>query len=296
MNAKKKALGRGLSALLDNTETENLEQEFGENAAGSIANIPIDQIEVNPHQPRHNFDEAALHDLAISVKQQGIIQPVTVRKIDKNKYQLIAGERRLKASELAGLKEIPAYIRLADEHAMLEMALVENIQRENLNAMEISLSYMQLIEDYQLTQEQLSERLGKNRSTITNYLRLLKLPAEIQIAIRDEVITMGHARALLGIDEIKKQLVVFHKIIEKNLSVRNVEDLVRKASEGKKESETKSSASMLPQNHQRAKDHLIQAFGVKVEVKRNKRGKGNIIIPFISDEEFDQIIEKLSIQ
>jgi ParB family transcriptional regulator, chromosome partitioning protein len=298
MNTKKRALGRGLSALLDNSENEKLEQDMGEiSIAGSVANILIDHIEVNPFQPRNHFDETALKDLSNSIKEQGIIQPVTVRRTDKGKYQLISGERRLKAAVMAGLRDIPAYIRIADDGAMLEMALVENIQRENLNAMEISLSYQQLIDDYNLTQEQLSERLGKNRSTITNYLRLLKLPAEIQVAIRQDKITMGHARALININDIKKQLSLYHKIIEKNLSVRNVEELVRKASESvKKDADPKTAAMvLLPPKYQRIKENITKAMGVNVDLKRNTNGKGNIIIPFVSDEELDSILHKLSL-
>lgn len=298
MNTKKRALGRGLSALLDNSENEKLEQDMGEiSIAGSVANILIDHIEANPFQPRNHFDETALKDLSNSIKEQGIIQPVTVRRTDKGKYQLISGERRLKAAVMAGLRDIPAYIRIADDGAMLEMALVENIQRENLNAMEISLSYQQLIDDYNLTQEQLSERLGKNRTTITNYLRLLKLPAEIQVAIRQDKITMGHARALININDIKKQLSLYYKIIEKNLSVRNVEELVRKASEGvKKDADQKTAAMvLLPPKYQRIKETITKVVGVNIDLKRNTNGKGNIIIPFVSDEELDSILHKLSL-
>ena len=298
MNTKKRALGRGLSALLENPENEKLEQDMGEiSIAGSVANILIDHIEVNPFQPRNHFDEIALKDLSNSIKEQGIIQPVTVRKTDKGKYQLISGERRLKAAVMAGLRDIPAYIRIANDGAMLEMALVENIQRENLNAMEISLSYQQLIDDYNLTQEQLSERLGKNRTTITNYLRLLKLPAEIQVAIRQDKITMGHARALININNVKKQLSLYRKIIEKNLSVRNVEDLVRKAAEGmKKDADPKTAAMvLLPPKYQRIKENFTKTVGVNVDLKRNTNGKGNIIIPFASDEELDSILHKLSL-
>jgi ParB family transcriptional regulator, chromosome partitioning protein len=298
MKEKKRALGRGLSALLENPENEKLEQDMGEiSIAGSVANILIDHIEVNPFQPRNHFDEIALKDLSNSIKEQGIIQPVTVRKTDKGKYQLISGERRLKAAVMAGLRDIPAYIRIANDGAMLEMALVENIQRENLNAMEISLSYQQLIDDYNLTQEQLSERLGKNRTTITNYLRLLKLPAEIQVAIRQDKITMGHARALININDVKKQLSLYRKIIEKNLSVRNVEDLVRKVAEGvKKDADPKTAAMvLLPPKYQRIKENFTKAVGVNVDLKRNTNGKGNIIIPFVSDEELDSILHKLSL-
>lgn len=298
MNTKKRALGRGLSALLDNSENEMLEQDMGEiSIAGSVANILIDHIEVNPFQPRNHFDETALMDLSNSIKEQGIIQPVTVRRTDKGKFQLISGERRLKAAVMAGLRDIPAYIRIADDGAMLEMALVENIQRENLNAMEISLSYQQLIDDYNLTQEQLSDRLGKNRTTITNYLRLLKLPAEIQIAIRQDKITMGHARALINIHDTKKQIHLYHKIIEKNLSVRNVEDLVRNVTESvKKDADTNTPAMvLLPPKYQRIKEDITKAVGINVELKRNKNGKGNIIIPFVSDEELDLILHNLSL-
>src|SRR5687768_3276743 len=239
--SKKKALGRGLSALLsDNSAEDKLEVDIQSPAssqqkgvvASGIAEIPIEEIEVNPFQPRTHFDQEALQELSESIKVHGIIQPITVRKLSANQYQLISGERRFQASKLAGLKTIPAYIRTADDQQMLEMALIENIQRENLNAIEVALSYQRLISECSLKQEALGERVGKNRATVNNYLRLLRLPPDIQIAIRDNQITMGHARAIVNIDNIDAQLAIFKKIIKEELSVRKVEELVRELSSG----------------------------------------------------------------
>lgn len=229
-SSKKPALGRGLSALLENASTDitTKTQVDGElRIVGSISSIPIEQIEANPFQPRTKFDVEAIEELAESIKQLGIIQPVTVRKLGYDKYQLISGERRFRASQLAGLKEIPAYIRIANDQAMLEMALVENVQRENLDAIEIAISMKRLISECNLTQENLSERIGKKRTTVTNFLRLLKLPAEIQMAIRKKAISMGHARALVNIDDEKQQLEICNAIIENGLSVRQAEDMSR---------------------------------------------------------------------
>ncbi|HEY0770086.1 MAG TPA: ParB/RepB/Spo0J family partition protein, partial [Sphingobacteriaceae bacterium] len=241
--SKKKALGRGLSALLsDNEADDKLEVDIpvslpaaateAKPAAG-IAEIPIGQIEVNPFQPRTHFDEDALLELAESIRVHGIIQPITVRRLAQNQYQLISGERRFQASKLAGLEQIPAYIRSADDQQMLEMALIENIQRENLNAIEIALSYQRLITECQLKQEELGERVGKNRATVTNYLRLLKLPPDIQIAVRDNKISMGHARAIINVENPEQQLYIFKKTVNDELSVRKVEELVREVA-GKK--------------------------------------------------------------
>jgi len=296
MNLKKKALGRGLSALLDSSETDLSEEGLGKvSVAGSVANIAIENIESNPNQPRKIFDEGALKELSLSILKQGIIQPVTVRK-QSGKYQLISGERRLKASIMAGLVEIPAYIRVVEDNEILEMALVENIQREDLNAIEISLTYQQLIEECKFTQEQLSDRVGKNRSTITNYLRLLKLPAEIQIGIRSEKITMGHARALITINDINTQLSIFHKIIEEGLSVRQVEEMSRKAAALGKTTVNIKPINTLPNKYQKIKDNIGKITGVNANLKRSANGRGQIIIPFVSDEELEKILDRLSIK
>ncbi|HQW23059.1 MAG TPA: ParB/RepB/Spo0J family partition protein, partial [Bacteroidia bacterium] len=224
MTIKKSALGKGLSALLESNDTDvtsNLSPAATGGVVGSIAQIPLEQIEPNPFQPRVDFDDTALGELAASIKEQGIIQPITVRKLGYDKYQIISGERRYKASKLGGLKTIPAYIRVANDQGMLEMAIVENIQRQDLNSLEVALSYKRLIDECGLTQEELSERLGKNRSTVTNFLRLLKLPPDIQASVRDGKISMGHARAILGVDDIDKQLYIYREILNKNLSVRD---------------------------------------------------------------------------
>ncbi len=246
MAAKKsrKALGRGLGALLQDSETSNKKEQNEElvPASGdkaSINEIPVEQIEVNPFQPRTHFDKEALEELAESIRIQGIIQPITVRKLSDDSYQLISGERRTQASKLAGLKAIPAYIRTADDQQMLEMALIENIQRENLNAIEIALSYQRLLTECDLKQEQLGDRVGKNRTTVNNYLRLLKLPPDIQLGLKEKKISMGHARAIINIDDIDKQLSVYKKTVADDLSVRKVEALVRDLVSGKSETKEK---------------------------------------------------------
>ena len=293
MNAKRQALGRGLSALLAIPESD--ERSTNDNTGtvvGAIASIFVDYIEANPFQPRSEFEEQALNELAASIKHQGIIQPITVRKIGHDKYQLISGERRLRASKLAGLEEIPAYIRFATDGQMLEMALVENIQRENLNAIEVALSYQALIDECKLTQEQMSEKVGKNRTTITNYLRLLKLPAEVQLDIRDDKISMGHARALITLDDTEQQLFITKQIVEKGLSVREVEKMVRIIN-NPEEKKIKKAKDALPENYKSIKDSLIHHFSTKIEIKRNNRGRGNIVIPFASDKDFERILNLL---
>src|SRR5688572_30135765 len=232
MSTKRNALGKGLSALLDNADTDITTKNEGSvlyPAVGNVSSVPIDQIETNPFQPRTDFDPQALQELAASIKEQGIIQPITVRKLGYDKYQIISGERRFRASKLAGLPAIPAYIRVANDQSMLEMALVENLQRNDLNAVEIGISFKRLIDECSLTQEELSDRIGMNRSTVTNYIRLLKLPPEIQLAVRDNTITMGHARAILGVSDFTRQLLLFKLTIEKKLSVREVEEQAREA-------------------------------------------------------------------
>ncbi len=296
MSAKKTALGRGLGALLQNVESPAEEikelKTMGSVAAG-IDFIPIDQIETNPFQPRKEFDEEALSELAESIKEQGIITPVTVRKVTNNRYQLIAGERRLRASKALNLKEIPAYIRVATDVQVLEMALVENIQRENLNAIEIALSYEALINDCNLTQEKLSQRVGKNRSTITNYLRLLKLPAEIQIALNNEKISMAHARAMINIEDPEKQLYMLHQTIEKDLSVRSVEALVKNLNNPKIVAKTEK--AKLPEHYVAFQNDFSQKIGSSVEIRRNKRGRGVISISFENEKDFERLSGLLNI-
>ncbi len=282
MTEKRSALGRGLGALI---EDANLKPE------ASINEIDISLIETNPFQPRSNFSEEALQELAASIKQIGIIQPITVRRLAENRYQLIAGERRLRASVIAGLTRIPAYVRTADDQSMLELALVENIQREDLDPVEVAISYQRLIDECNLTQESMSERVGKKRSTISNYLRLLKLPAEIQLGLRTAQLSMGHARALINIEDPAIQLVVYQKILDNNLSVRKIEELVRQIQtkaqpkpEGKKE----------PSGEQaQLQEQLKRYFEVGVEFKRNSNGRGKIILSFTSDDELEKILGKL---
>ncbi len=295
MNTKKKALGRGLSALLENSGVEDISPQFRKNGgsivAGAIANIPVDKIEPNPYQPRTHFDEESLKELAQSIKEHGIIQPITVRLMDDGKMQLISGERRLKASIAAGLELIPAYVRTASDHAALEMALVENIQRKDLNAIEISLSFQRLIDECDLTQEELSERVGKNRSTITNYLRLLKLPATIQMGIQEGKISMGHARAIINISNIDTQLAIFKDIIEQDLSVRQTEDIVRNIDEEPYSLKTeKIHAPTLPLKYQKIKEQAGKFLGLKVDIKRNDKGKGTLIVHFRSDSDLDYFL------
>ncbi|MFN2429067.1 MAG: ParB/RepB/Spo0J family partition protein [Cryomorphaceae bacterium] len=294
--SKKKGLGRGLSALLENVETDITTGNQSPSATrvlGSVALLPIEHIEANPFQPRSVFDEESMLELAASIKELGIIQPVTVRKMGYDRFQLISGERRFRASQIAGLTEIPAYIRVANDQAMLEMALVENIQRKNLDAIEVAISYQRLISECDLTQEALSERVGKKRATITNYLRLLKLPPEVQMAIRQDKITMGHARALLAFESEAKIQAVFEKILSENLSVRDVEGL-GKSQKSSKSTEAKS-RNILSFEHQKIKSELIDLFGTKVDIKRNPKGQGKIEIPFASDDDLQNIIDKLDL-
>jgi ParB family chromosome partitioning protein len=296
---KKKALGRGLNALLsDSNVDERLETDVPvthTTPAGGILEIPVEQIEVNPFQPRTHFDQEALNELAESINVHGIIQPITVRRLAHNQYQLISGERRLQASKLAGLKTIPAYVRLADDQQMLEMSLIENIQRENLNAIEIALSYQRLISECNLKQEELGDRVGKNRATVTNYLRLLKLPPDIQIAVRDNKISMGHARAIINVENPDTQLFIFNKILGDDLSVRKVEELVRELA-SRKETKREATAST-PSNREMAQlqSRLSSHFGTRVAVKSDGK-KGEIKIPFLSVEDLNRILDILKIQ
>ena len=286
---KRNALGKGLSALLEDASTDITSKNDETAVVGSVSNIPILQIETNPFQPRTDFEAQALLDLSNSIKEQGIIQPVTVRKMGYDKYQLISGERRFRACQMAGLNSIPAYVRVANDQAMLEMALVENIQRENLNAIEVALSYKRLIEECNLTQEEMSKRVAKDRSSITNYLRLLKLPAEIQAGIRDKKITMGHARALLSLDNEAKQIAAYKQILVDNLSVRQVEELTRNLSIYKKLINKNKSGKGVTETDAKLEEDLIKLFNAKVALQRGAKG-GKILIPFKSDEDLKRIL------
>ncbi len=297
MNAKKKALGRGLSALLENSGTNEISNYNNVSTiiAGSIANIPVDCIDSNPFQPRIHFDEEALRELASSIKEQGVIQPITVRQAENNRYQLISGERRLKASISIGLENIPAYVRTASDHSMLEMALVENIQRKDLNPIEVSLSFQRLIDECKLTQEELSDKVGKNRSTITNFLRLLKLPATIQIGLQENKISTGHARAIINVPSIDTQLAIYKDIIEQDLSVRQTEEIVRNIDNEPysfKKSTKATTTPSLPQKYLKVIEQLEKNVGLKTDIKRNNSGKGTIIFHFRSDNDLDYICSK----
>lgn len=294
MNAKKKGLGRGLSALLATQEpAEFLSPEAAEKKPTAVAAIPLSQIEPNPFQPRSEFSEEALNELAESIKVHGLIQPITVRKLSAGKYQLISGERRWRASKEAGLEEIPAYVRTADDQGMLEMALIENTHRENLNPIEVAINYQRLMEECNLTQEKLSERVGKERATVANYLRLLKLPDEIKLALRQQLLSMGHARALVNIADPKKQVQILDKVIEEGLSVRAVEELVRKtAKEGKDEAGV-SSVQAPGLDYTSEVEKLNDFFHTNVEIKDSKNGKGKIVISYNSKEDLDRILSLL---
>jgi ParB family chromosome partitioning protein len=286
--AKKNALGRGLGALIDTGE-EQRERPLV-HSPSAVSEIPVRNISVNPFQPRTTFDEEALNELVISVEEHGIIQPITVRRTADNKYQLITGERRLKAAEKAGLKRIPAYVREAGDENMLELALVENIQREDLDAIEVAISYQRLIEEFSLTQEGLGGRVGKKRATVANYLRLLNLPAEIQTAIREKKISMGHARALAGIEDKDYQLEVFSRILSQDLSVRSVESLAKKS---KVVREEKPVDEVTRSDYEDLREHLSHYFGTTVEFSRSNKGVGRIVIPFKSDEDLQRIVSIL---
>lgn len=291
--AKKQALGRGLGALIESQETTP-RPAAGTPAgkmAGGVAEVNIEEIDANPYQPRTIFDEEALNELADSIREIGIIQPITLREKKEGRYQLISGERRLRASKIAGLKKLPAYIRKADDQNMLEMALVENIQREDLDAIEVAISYQRLIDECSLTQELLSQRVGKKRATVTNYLRLLKLPADIQLGIKERKVSMGHARALVNIEDPKSQLEIYGKILDDELSVRKVEELVRNFNNPPAEkTETKSTAEPAQKDYESLKSDLSNYFNSKVDFKRSTNGTGKIVIPFKSDEDLERII------
>ena len=286
----RKSLGRGLDSILQSPETDITSKDIsGDFVAGAIAEIDIDQIETNPFQPRTEFDETALRELAQSIKEQGVIQPVTVRKLGYNKYQLISGERRLRASKMAGLSKIPAFIRVANDEQMLELALIENIHRENLNAIEVAISYQRLIDECNLTQEEVSEKVGKSRSAVANFLRLLKLPAEVQIAIRDGHITMGHARALININDKEEQLKLLQQIIMDEMNVRQTEELAEKAKNP--EAKERKQTNFIPEHFKSKIKKLSQTLNTKVKVKRDIKGHGSVVIDFKDEAEFDRIME-----
>ncbi|TFH48598.1 MAG: ParB/RepB/Spo0J family partition protein [Bacteroidia bacterium] len=283
---KKSALGRGLGALIDGVEKEVLDKKVEANLQ-----IDINAIDANPFQPRSRFDEQSLEELAVSIRQVGIVQPLTVRETGSGRFQLIAGERRLRAARMAGLTHVPAYIRTADDTDMLEMALVENIQREDLDAVEVAISYQRLIEECSLTQEQLSDRVGKQRSTVSNYLRLLRLPAEIQLGIRNKNLTMGHARTLVNIEDPQKQINVYYHIIEEDLSVRATEDLVRHIQSGTAKDPVKSDKrKKLTREFEELSDQLAKLFATEVQFRINEKGRGKIVIPFGNIDEMERII------
>lgn len=288
---KKQALGRGLSALLKDpaNDIQSIEDKNADKVVGNIVELDIDTIEINPFQPRSNFNEDTLQELATSIKELGIIQPITVRKLDFNKYQLISGERRLRASKLAERKTIPAYIRIADDNDSLMMALVENIQRHDLDPIEVAISYQRMIDEIGLTQEQMSEKVGKKRSTITNYLRLLKLDPIIQTGMRDGFISMGHGRALININDYDAQIDIYRKVVRQSLSVRETENLVKQYQDSLKPKSAKKSAKSFEVNDD-SKKNLAEFFGAKIEVKATN-GKGKIIIPFHSEEDFNRLLK-----
>ena len=287
---KKSGLGKGLDLILGSPETDITSKDIsGDFVAGAVAEIDINLIETNPFQPRTEFDETALRELAQSIKEQGVIQPVTVRKLGYNKYQLISGERRLRASKMAGMKTIPVFIRVANDEQMLELALIENIHRENLNAIEVAISYQRLIDECNLTQEEVSEKVGKSRSAVANFLRLLKLPAEIQLAIRDGHISMGHARALININDKEEQLKLLQQIIMDEMNVRQTEELAEKAKNP--EAKERKQTNFIPEHFKSKIKKLSQTLNTKVKVKRDIKGHGSVVIDFKDEAEFDRIME-----
>jgi len=297
----KETLGKGIRSLLQSidsdlkTTTGNLKTDVVE-AATNILRIPVEQILPNPKNPRHDFNEAALQELASSLKQFDIVQPLTVSKISDKKYQLIAGERRLRAAKIAGLKDVPAYVRQSNDRELLELALLENLQREDLNAIEIGLSYKRMMDELNYTQEQVAERMGKERSTVTNYIRLLKLPPDIQVAVRNGELSMGHARAIINIDTLDKQIFLFHEIKNKQLSVRQTEELVRKLYRNPSPVVKSSAKTNLNDAYKRIEDNLASYFSTKVTLKHGSNGKGNILIEYYSQEELNKILELMHAQ
>lgn len=295
-SAKRSALGRGLGALISDVDNLNLNGGYsvGDATPASIMEIPLEDIEANPFQPRSSFNDELLEELADSIKTLGLIQPITVRLVENNHYQIISGERRFRAATLAGLLNIPAYVRTADDQGMLEMAIVENIQRENLDSIEVALSFQRLIEECNLTQEEMAIRVGKKRATVTNYLRLLKLPAEIQIAIRAKRITMGHARALLALDSSKKQLKLCNLIIEKDLSVRTVEETIRKMTQPAPAKSPEEPSQELDDSYFKLLEFLGKYFNNNISLKKDdKKGSGSITIRFSGQEEVDNFLSAI---
>lgn len=285
MKIKNTGLGRGLDALIDTTHVNT-------NGSSSINEVPLNEIKANPNQPRHNFDEEALEELAASIREIGVISPITLRKNADQNYLIIAGERRYRAAKMAGLDTIPAYIRTAKDEQIMEMALIENIQREDLDAIEIALAYQRLMDDYSLTQERMSERVGKKRATVANYLRLLRLPAEIQMGIKEKKIDMGHARAILAMKQPTEQISLYKRILQEGLSVRQVEKIASGQKEEQKSTHKAKTSLQLPELDQLKKE-LSSFFGVKVNLSCNEQGKGKIAIAFNSDAELQQIMQKL---
>lgn len=295
----KEALGKGIRSLLQSIDAD-LKTTSGElkssvvEAVTNMLRIPLDQIEANPRQPRHDFDELALQELAHSIRLHDIIQPVTVSRLPTGKYRLISGERRFRAAKIAELADIPAYVRQADDQQLLELALLENLQREDLNAMEIALSYKRMMEELNYTQEQVAERMGKERSTVANYIRLLKLPPDIQVAVRSNQLSMGHARALINVDTVDKQLYLFSEIKDKGLSVRQTEDLVRKLY--KENGDVKNSVKpSLPEAFKRIEDNLASHFSTRVKLNHNKKGEGSISIEYYSLQELNKLLDQLGV-
>jgi ParB family chromosome partitioning protein len=296
----KEALGKGIRSLLQHIDSDlktasgNLRPAIAENITG-ILRIPLDLIETNPKQPRKDFDETSLQELAASIRMHDIIQPVTVAKLASGKFRLISGERRFRAARIAGIKDIPVYIRQANDHQLLELALLENLQREDLNAMEIALSYKRMMDELNYTQEQVSERMGKERSTVANYVRLLKLPPDIQVALRNNLITMGHARALINVDTVDKQLFLFNEIKNRSLSVRQTEELVRRLY--KTVSAVKESVNAgLPESYRKIEDTLASHFSTRVKLNHSIRGSGSISIEYYSLQELNKILDQLGVQ
>jgi ParB family chromosome partitioning protein len=295
----KDALGKGIRSLLQSIDSD-LKNTSGQlkpqavEAATSVLRLPLENIETNPKQPRKDFDEQGLQELAQSIKSHDIIQPVTVSKLHGNKYRLISGERRLRAARMAGLKDIPAYVRQANDQELLELALLENLQREDLNAMEIALSYKRMMEELDHTQEQVAERMGKDRSTVTNYIRLLKLPPDIQIAVRSGEISMGHARALINVDKIDQQLYIFDEIKTKGLSVRQTEHLVRNLY---REKEAKQhTGPTLPEGYKKVEDRLASHFSTRVKLRHSKNGSGQITFDYYSPEELNKLLDQMNVR
>ncbi|MGZ3881452.1 MAG: ParB/RepB/Spo0J family partition protein [Flavisolibacter sp.] len=293
----KDALGKGIRSLLQSIDSD-LKNTAGQlkpqvvEAATSVLRLPLENIETNPKQPRRDFDEQALQELTHSIKLHDLIQPVTVSKLHGNKYRLISGERRLRAAKMAGLKDVPAYIRQADDQDLLELALLENLQREDLNAIEIALSYKRMMDELNHTQEEVAERMGKDRSTVTNYIRLLKLPPDIQVAVRSGEISMGHARALINVDKIDQQLYIFDEIKTKGLSVRQTENLVRNLY---KEKVPKKTSNPLPDGYKKVEDKLASHFSTRVKMKHSKNGSGQITFDYYSLEELNKLLDQMNV-